>query len=290
MRRVYGRRAAILAITLGILAACTGELTSPTEPLRLLATSLPAVFVSERVDLPLRPTGGLRPYSFTVVDGRLPPGLSVAGGRLAGTPSVEGRFAFTIEVTDANLNRTVQRLEVLVRPLPLPALRIDAPTTDVEGPTALRLRLHEGRGWRGAKVELTWDADAFALDEGSVRAANDSLATFWEYADGTLRVDVATLGGALDGEHALLRFTLMPVARGRLGLGLASEHRYVGGHHFETSREGAPVSAPAQTAPGGGAVGPEDPDGLDDFDDPGELDDFDDEDLDRDVDDEAGSP
>lgn len=264
------RRRGPLAVVIALLlAACTGELTSPTEPLRLLATSLTPIYVGERVDLPLRPTGGLRPYSFRIVDGRLPAGLSVDGGRVLGTPTAEGRFAFTVEVSDASLNRTVQRFELLVRPLPVPELRIDAPATDVQRATPLVLRLESARGWRGAKAEVSWDEDAFELDPDSIAAARPTIAALWEHGPGRLRVDVATLGDAVDGELDLVRFTLVPVEDGPLGLTVAGEHRYAGGHHYASVREGSPAvgprrdpgapGAPADPAPGEPLPGP-DPD------------------------------
>jgi hypothetical protein len=238
-REIAQRGLGLAAALVLALAACTGELTTATEPLRLLAGTLPAAYVGEPLDAPLRPTGGLRPYAFTVVDGQLPPGVSVAGGRLTGTPTREGRYVFTIEVSDASLNRTVNRYELLVRPLPLPVLRVDAPATDVQRATSLRLRLESARGWRGAKVEITWDADAFELLEG-VAPARPTLAAFWEREPGRLRVDVAALGAAIDGDLELGRFTLVPTAPGPLRLTVTAEHRAAGGHHFATRREGAP--------------------------------------------------
>jgi hypothetical protein len=254
-------RGGLVAVVIALLlAACTGELTSPTEPLRLLASSLPPVYVGERIDLPLRPTGGLRPYTFRVVDGRLPTGMSVDAGRVAGTPTTEGRFAFTVEVSDASLNRTIQRFELLVRPLPVPELRVDAPATDVQRATPLVLRLESARGWRGAKVEVLWDEDAFDLDPDSIAAARPTVAALWEHGPGRLRVDVATLGDAVDGALDLVRFTLVPVESGPLGLTVAGEHRYAGGHHYASVREGSSALGPrrdpaAPGAPGGAAPG-----------------------------------
>lgn len=93
-----------------VVAACAGEITTPGEPLRLLSPTLPAAYEGEPYEATLRPTGGLRPYTYAVVDGALPPGLRLEAGRLLGSPTTQGRFAFTVEVSDANLNRTVQRL------------------------------------------------------------------------------------------------------------------------------------------------------------------------------------
>lgn len=49
----------------------------------------------------LTATGGTAPYSFTVVSGALPTGLSLAtAGSLSGSPSGAGTFAFTVRATD----------------------------------------------------------------------------------------------------------------------------------------------------------------------------------------------
>jgi Putative Ig domain len=45
--------------------------------------------------------GGIRPYSWSIIGGQLPPGLRMSGtGLITGTPSTPGTFAFTARVTD----------------------------------------------------------------------------------------------------------------------------------------------------------------------------------------------
>lgn len=51
----------------------------------------------------LEATGGTTPYTWTVVSGALPSGMTLSsGGSLSGTPSTDGPFNFTAKVTDAN--------------------------------------------------------------------------------------------------------------------------------------------------------------------------------------------
>jgi hypothetical protein len=49
-------------------------------------------------------TGGTAPYTFSIASGALPPGLTLntSTGAITGTPSSEGTFSFSLEVTDHN--------------------------------------------------------------------------------------------------------------------------------------------------------------------------------------------
>ncbi len=237
------------ALALALLVGCAGELSTPGEPLRLLAPALPVAYEQEPYQATLRPTGGLRPYSFELVEGALPPGLRLEAGRLVGTPTRQGRFSFTVELRDANLNRTVQRLDVTVRDLPEPVVGIDVPHTELQRATELRLRLESGRGWRGAEVLITWDADAFELQPESVRTAGRDVIAVWETGPGRLRVDVAVLGDPLSRAADLVRFTLLPVEPQRLGLTLSATSVAAAGRSLSTRRLGAPVDSPRPTEP-----------------------------------------
>jgi hypothetical protein len=238
-----------LALVLASLAACTSELAVPTEPLRLLRADWNVAYVGEPFDGPLRPTGGLRPYRFEVIDGTLPPGMSVAAGRLVGTPTEVGRFAFTIQVQDGNLSQTLQRLELDVRPLPTPLVRIDAPRTELRAPVPLIVRVEDARGWRGARVAVQWDADAFEL-VAPPTAGDARLALFHEAGPGYLWIEVAALGAARNGAFDLGRFRLQPLTPpAQLSLELAAVSLYSGGEHLTTRTEGAPRPRPTPTMP-----------------------------------------
>jgi hypothetical protein len=51
-------------------------------------------------------TGGVKPYTFSVSSGSLPPGLALnsATGAITGTPTTAGTFSFTISVVDLSAN------------------------------------------------------------------------------------------------------------------------------------------------------------------------------------------
>ncbi len=47
-------------------------------------------------------TGGILPYTWTIIGGVLPTGLTLADGSISGTPSVGGSFHYTLQVEDSS--------------------------------------------------------------------------------------------------------------------------------------------------------------------------------------------
>ncbi|MEW6211010.1 MAG: putative Ig domain-containing protein [Acidobacteriota bacterium] len=72
---------------------------------------------------PLSAAGGTPPYTWSVVSGTLPGGLTIVNGSITGAPTASGQFQFTIRVTDAQ-SRTSQKAFVLVVAAP-PTLSLD---------------------------------------------------------------------------------------------------------------------------------------------------------------------
>ena len=72
-------------------------------PLAVATTSLPGT--SLNVAYPattLRASGGVPPYSWSILSGSLPPGLTLASnGAISGTATQSGNFAFIVQVTDS---------------------------------------------------------------------------------------------------------------------------------------------------------------------------------------------
>lgn len=70
-------------------------------PLTLTCPTLDGVSGTAYSDF-LVATGGVAPYTFSIVTGSLPTGLSLnsSTGEISGTPSVSGQFSFTARVTD----------------------------------------------------------------------------------------------------------------------------------------------------------------------------------------------
>ncbi len=88
---------------------CTGTrnytltITCPSGLITVNPASIPNGFVGTAYNQTFTATGGTGPYSFTRVNGTLPPGLALAtSGAITGTPTTAGTFNFTVQATDAN--------------------------------------------------------------------------------------------------------------------------------------------------------------------------------------------
>jgi hypothetical protein len=72
----------------------------------------------------LRIAGGVAPASWSLVSGALPSGLALTGaGTISGTPSVPGKFNFTVQTTDSStpVAQTISKpLSITIAPSPMP--------------------------------------------------------------------------------------------------------------------------------------------------------------------------
>jgi hypothetical protein len=59
-------------------------------------------------------SGGTSPYSVVVASGSLPPGISLSGLTLNGTPNLVGTYSFALTVTDTNGLASTQSFQIVV--------------------------------------------------------------------------------------------------------------------------------------------------------------------------------
>jgi large repetitive protein len=93
---------------------------APAPPLVLSPTSLPNGRVNDPYSAGVAASGGTPPYALQLAQGAPPPGLTFSNGAIAGTPTQEGTFRFTINVTDARGRTTGNLYSVLIEPALLP--------------------------------------------------------------------------------------------------------------------------------------------------------------------------
>lgn len=197
---------------LALLSACTSELDTVGEPLRIVGSGLSDAVLREPYEEPVHVVGGLRPYQVELVDGQLPQGLRLEAGVIRGSPEEVGSFTFTVEASDANLSQVVQEFVLRVTATPPPSLSFATPQTEVRTPVTLRATVSEARALTGMRTVVRWDASVYRLREGSVTASGSGYALLSEAGEGTLQVDVVPLGRTVDGRRELFRFVLEPLA------------------------------------------------------------------------------
>jgi hypothetical protein len=84
-------------------------------------TSLPTGTTGFKYSATLSASGGISPYTWSVVSGSLPPGLSLnpTSGVITGIPTNAGSFRFTVEVAGANVSIATKALSIEVDAAPI---------------------------------------------------------------------------------------------------------------------------------------------------------------------------
>lgn len=245
-----------------VLAGCSGEAPLPGDPLRLATSALPDPVIGEPYRQEIVAVGGLRPYRLRVDDGALPPGLSLQGGLLIGTPSQLGEYAFVIAVSDGSLASTFDSFTLTVRDLPVPRVTIAVPDTEVRDAVVLRGRVEDAAALRALRVRLVWQDPALRPADVAVRTSRRDVALFQHAGEDALAIDLAFLGDPFDGEAELFRIELDVSEPTRVGLDVEVEVLYAGRHTFDERRLGAPPPSPStppdDDAPAGAAPAADD--------------------------------
>lgn len=245
--------ASLLLLLAPLISSCAGEFDTVGEALRLPQPDLEAAILNEPYDAALPAVGGLRPYTFRLTSGSLPPGLTLSGGSLRGTPTELGTFDFTIMVSDGNLSQVSRDYRLRVSELPPPEFTLNVPDTELRGPVTLRARVSGARALAGARMLLTWDADQFELKEGSVTLMGGEAALLVDEGEGQLQVHLAFLGRTVNGSKDLFTFQLEPLLTPTtLRVEQRVELRQFGSgreplHHFIRRSEGRSSPPPTST-------------------------------------------
>jgi hypothetical protein len=88
--------------------------------LAVATSSLPSITQNGTYESNLSATGGTVPYTWSVVSGTLPGGLSLApGGSISGTPDSAGTSNFTVQVADSTSLTAIKALSITINPTPV---------------------------------------------------------------------------------------------------------------------------------------------------------------------------
>ena len=100
--------------------------------LSIQQNGLPTAAVGQPYTSTLIPVNGVAPFSFSLVSGTLPPGITLAGnGNLSGIPTTSGIYQVTIKVTDANSNTAQSTINLLVGSTGLNITTVSLPSARV---------------------------------------------------------------------------------------------------------------------------------------------------------------
>ncbi|SRR6266576_240303 len=82
--------------------------TTVQYTLAITTVSLPDATIGAAYSVTLTASGGVPPYTWSIISGALPDGLSMdLDGNITGTPTTQGVYTFTVQVVDPIGNRAV---------------------------------------------------------------------------------------------------------------------------------------------------------------------------------------
>ncbi len=145
----------------------------PRVPLSITTTSLTPGTVGNPYSAALQATGGNPPYSWALIAGSFPAGLTIsASGTIQGTPTVTGTSAFTVQVADSTTptaETASAQLSLTVAPAPLAITTAILPNGVAGAPYSATLAA------TGGTPPYSWALTSGALPSGLILSSSGAI-------------------------------------------------------------------------------------------------------------------
>ncbi|MDZ7724196.1 MAG: Ig domain-containing protein [candidate division KSB1 bacterium] len=134
--------------------------------LLILTDSLPGGTVNQPYSQTLEAEGGHEPYTWTLIEGALPAGLTLEAstGQISGTPSVAGDYAFILQIAD---NSDLQQTDTLSLSITISPATLQILTGSLQTGT-LNASFSQILTASGGTEPYTWSVTAGSLPDGLI--------------------------------------------------------------------------------------------------------------------------
>ena len=156
--------------------------------LAITTTALPGGTVGTPYSEAFTATGGTPPYTFTVSVGKLPPGLTLSGAVLSGTPTQAGSYTFTIQVADSASATATEQFVIAITGLAI--------TTSALPNAAVGAAYSWTMAAAGGTPPYTWALAAGALPAGLALSASSGTISGTPQSAGTASVTIQVTDSA----------------------------------------------------------------------------------------------
>ncbi len=196
-----GYQAGVICSVLCATGVCNG-----TSTLSILTTSPPSGTVGVAYSYSLAASGGNPPYTWTISAGSLPPGLSLVGSAITGTPTATGTSSFTLKVTDSSSHTATANLSITI------ASGTVTITTTAPPNGAVGIAYSYSLAATGGTPPYTWSIISGSLPPGLGLTSNVISGT--PTAAGTSSFTVKVTDSASNTATAVLSITINPQQQG----------------------------------------------------------------------------